>query len=113
MILLVFLNLLKNSMDALRENPGEDGEPTIWIGSEESLGKTRIRIRDNGPGIAAADLERIFEPFYTTRRDEGGTGLGLALCREYAIQIGADLSVSTAPGRGACFRLRLPGHRRR
>jgi two-component system sensor histidine kinase HupT/HoxJ len=67
-----------------------------------------VSVRDNGPGIAPAMQDRIFEPFYTTRRGEGGTGLGLALCREYALQLGATLSLWSMPGRGACFRLSVP-----
>ena len=66
-----------------------------------------VSVRDNGPGIAPELQDRIFEPFFTTRRDCGGTGLGLALCREYAVRMGASLSVSSALGRGACFRVVL------
>jgi signal transduction histidine kinase len=67
-----------------------------------------VSVRDNGPGIPVELQERIFEPFFTTRRGRGGTGLGLALCREYARQLHADLSVWSLPGRGACFRVSLP-----
>jgi two-component system sensor histidine kinase HydH len=67
-----------------------------------------VSVRDNGPGIPAELQERIFEPFFTTRRGNGGTGLGLALCREYALQMRAELSVWSLPGRGACFRVSLP-----
>jgi signal transduction histidine kinase len=66
-----------------------------------------VSVRDNGPGIPADLLDKIFEPFFTTRRREGGTGLGLALCREYASQMGARLSVWSVVGRGACFRVHL------
>jgi two-component system C4-dicarboxylate transport sensor histidine kinase DctB len=67
-----------------------------------------VSVRDNGPGIPVELQERIFEPFFTTRRGNGGTGLGLALCREYALQMRAELSVWSLPGRGACFRVSLP-----
>lgn len=67
-----------------------------------------VSVRDNGPGIPVDLQERIFEPFFTTRRGNGGTGLGLALCREYALQMRAELSVWSLPGRGACFRVSLP-----
>jgi signal transduction histidine kinase len=66
-----------------------------------------VSVRDNGPGIPLEMQERIFEPFFTTRRGRGGTGLGLALCREYVRQLQADLSVWSLPGRGACFRVSL------
>jgi signal transduction histidine kinase len=65
-------------------------------------------VRDNGPGIATDLHEKIFEPFFTTRRAEGGTGLGLAMCREYAMQMGAEISLWSVPGRGSCFRVLLP-----
>lgn len=73
-----------------------------------SQGRAIVSVGDNGPGIAEDALERIFEPFFTTRREGGGMGLGLALCREYARRMNAWLTVSSAPGRGACFRLSLP-----
>jgi signal transduction histidine kinase len=66
-----------------------------------------ITVQDNGPGIDPEIQEKVFEPFYTTRRGQGGVGLGLALCREYAQQIGARLTLWSLPGRGACFRLYL------
>lgn len=66
-----------------------------------------VSVRDNGIGIPPDVQERIFEPFYTSRRGEGGTGLGLALCREYASRMGGSLGLWSAPGRGACFRLYL------
>src|SRR5207248_701244 len=66
-----------------------------------------VSVRDNGPGIPADLQDRVFEPFFTTRRNEGGTGLGLALCREYANQMGGRISLWSVPGRGACFRVHL------
>jgi C4-dicarboxylate-specific signal transduction histidine kinase len=66
-----------------------------------------VSVRDNGPGLTEDVREKIFEPFFTTRRNQGRPGLGLALCREYARRMNATLSVSSAPGEGACFRLSL------
>ena len=71
-------------------------------------GEAVLSVRDNGPGIADEMQEKIFEPFFTTRRGRGGTGLGLSLCRELARQIGAEISLWSAPGRGSCFRVSLP-----
>lgn len=66
-----------------------------------------VSVRDNGPGIPDDMRDKVFEPFFTTRRGRGGTGLGLALCREYARKMGAGLTLWTAVGRGACFRVHL------
>ena len=66
-----------------------------------------MSVRDNGPGIPETMHDKIFEPFFTTRRGRGGTGLGLALCREYARRMGAELSFWSVSGRGACFRVSM------
>jgi signal transduction histidine kinase len=69
-------------------------------------------IRDSGPGIEAADLERIFDPFtqvdQSLKRRKGGTGLGLPVSRRLAHLLGGELSVESAPGRGTAFTLRIP-----
>ncbi len=66
-------------------------------------------VSDTGPGIAAADHERIFVPFERLRagRSEAGTGLGLTICRLLSSVMGGDLGVVSAPGQGSTFRLRL------
>jgi signal transduction histidine kinase len=65
-------------------------------------------IEDDGPGIRAQDLDRIFDPFFSTRMAGSGIGLGLPICREVAARHGGDLAVRSAPGQGATFTLRLP-----
>ena len=67
-----------------------------------------FQVEDTGPGIAAEDLERIFEPFERLRASaaEPGTGLGLTICRLLAGVMGGDLQVSSRPGHGSTFRLR-------
>ncbi|MFO7608722.1 MAG: ATP-binding protein [Candidatus Krumholzibacteriia bacterium] len=65
-----------------------------------------LTIADEGPGIAAADLERVFEPYYTTKA--GGTGLGLAIAYAIVARHGGRLTVASQPGAGAAFTLRLP-----
>ena len=70
-----------------------------------------LEVQDTGPGIAAADLDRIFEPFYRVRSDAGapsGSGLGLAIAADLAERNGGRLSVASRPGDGATFRLQLP-----
>jgi signal transduction histidine kinase len=82
--------------------------PRVRLHAYSSGESAVVSVRDNGPGIAPDLHEKIFEPFFTTRRAEGGTGLGLAMCREYAMQMGAQVALWSVPGRGSCFRIFLP-----
>jgi len=67
-----------------------------------------VEVRDTGLGIAPDILPRIFEPFFSTRREAGGTGLGLATVHGIVRQSGGFVSVDSAPGQGAAFRIYLP-----
>jgi signal transduction histidine kinase len=101
----ILLNLLTNAADAvLQANAGG----RIVIAGAVQNGAIELAVRDDGVGIAAEDLARIFEPFYTTKGRGKGTGLGLAICRELAIALGGRLSVESAPGRGSTFTVTLP-----
>jgi signal transduction histidine kinase len=100
----------------LLDNATRYGGPAVHIrvatsGSERDA---ILDVTDDGPGIAAADADRIFEPFYRVRFDAAGphgTGLGLALARSLAERDGGRLTVETRPGAGARFRLVLPRFR--
>jgi two-component system OmpR family sensor kinase len=73
-----------------------------------------VEVSDDGPGIAAADLERVFEPFARLHADADtpeGSGLGLAIARSLAHRNGGRLTVTSRPGKGATFRLALPRFR--
>jgi signal transduction histidine kinase len=73
-----------------------------------------VEVGDDGPGIAAADLERVFEPFARLHAEAGapeGSGLGLAIARSLARRNGGDLTVTSRPGAGSTFRLSLPRFR--
>jgi signal transduction histidine kinase len=98
----ILLNLVTNAAHAARPLPSPRIRLHVY-GSKDAV----VSVRDNGPGVPPEIRDRIFEPFFTTRRGQGGTGLGLALCREYANQMQAQLTLWTAPGRGACFRVHL------
>jgi signal transduction histidine kinase len=101
----VVRNLYENAV----RYSGEDGAISLrtWADDDSAC----LDVVDDGPGIAAADLSRIFEPFYRSEgqaRDRSGTGLGLAIARDLADRNGGALSVSSRPGSGATFRLTLP-----
>jgi signal transduction histidine kinase len=91
-------------------DPPEVGRPLrVTTGATER--EAFVEVSDGGPGIAAADLERIFEPFYRVSAHAGGpegTGLGLAIAASLARRNRGRLSVVSEPGAGATFRLSLP-----
>jgi signal transduction histidine kinase len=63
-------------------------------------------VQDNGPGVAAEARERVFRPFFTTKKD--GTGLGLALVQKIVVTHNGRVSVTGSPFGGACFQVTLP-----
>jgi two-component system NtrC family sensor kinase len=67
-----------------------------------------ITVSDNGPGIAEANLARVFDPFYTTKPVGKGNGLGLSICYGIIKKIGGDINVSSTKGEGAAFEIRFP-----
>ncbi|MBI2394656.1 MAG: HAMP domain-containing histidine kinase [Deltaproteobacteria bacterium] len=99
----ILVNLIDNAAIAARAF----ATPRLRLHVYERGDTAVVSVRDNGPGIPEDLQRRVFEPFFTTRRASGGTGLGLALCREYARQIGATITLWSVPGRGTCFRVHL------
>jgi two-component system sensor histidine kinase HydH len=103
----VLLNLVINAVQAMPSGGKiEIGMCAQGADLAAAVPRMRFCIRDDGPGIAAEVLPRIFEPFYTTRAE--GTGLGLAVVRKIAAQHGADIRVESSPGRGTRFELTWP-----
>jgi two-component system, NtrC family, sensor kinase len=103
----VVLNLLLNAADAVElADPSCQAHITVRAWREEAA--VRVEVDDNGPGIPPEVLPRLFEPFFTTKPPGRGTGLGLALCREYVSRVGGSLHAENRPGGGARFVLRLP-----
>ncbi len=94
------VNLLENAMQNCP--PGA----RVSLSSQLENEQVWLRVADNGPGIEPAMLERLFEPFFTTRPD--GTGLGLAIVRSVAQAHGGEVEVHSTLGQGSMFALRLP-----
>ena len=67
------------------------------------MGSVAVDVSDTGVGIRPAELERIFEPFYTTRGESGGTGLGLGLCRMLISEMGGRIDVRSTLQQGSTF----------
>ncbi|MDQ3329922.1 MAG: ATP-binding protein [Planctomycetota bacterium] len=104
----VLLNLIVNARQAM--NGG--GDLRITIRENRDGGTTDISVRDSGPGMSPEQLRRIFEPFFSTKeRDEtgrGGTGLGLALCRDIMESHRGRIRVESTVGVGTAFTLKFP-----
>ena len=96
------INLVRNARDALRDIP--QGRITLSA-VQDSAGHSVITVTDNGPGIPADQREKIFVPFYTTKRQ--GSGVGLTLVRQIALVHGGSVTVADAPGGGTVVSLRI------
>lgn len=105
----VCMNVIQNAAQAMsdggtlrirasRNGTGPDGRSTGIV----------VRFEDNGPGIAEDTLDRIFQPFYTTKGPEEGTGLGLSICKRIMEEHGGRLDVESEVGAGATFSLWFP-----
>lgn len=97
-------NLASNAIDALEGRPGR-----VTLGSELRPGpepRLRVTVADTGKGMTAAELERAFDDFHTTKA--GGTGLGLSVVRRLVGDLGGSLRVETSPGQGTTFIVELP-----
>jgi PAS domain S-box-containing protein len=105
----VFLNILKNGAEAMASRETRAMPPRFHLRVLPEKDMVRVEIKDNGPGMEAGVRKRVFEPFYTTKSGEGGTGLGLSV--SYFIitdnHQGA-MMVESEAGKGARFIIRLP-----
>ncbi|HYE29340.1 MAG TPA: HAMP domain-containing sensor histidine kinase [Allosphingosinicella sp.] len=99
--------LVEAVLETLVENSRQAGAARVAIRGDIRGQTLRLFVEDDGPGIPAADHERIFEPFHTGRRDEGGSGLGLSIARSLLAACGGTI-VSRPSDRGASFELSLP-----
>ncbi|MGA2192301.1 MAG: ATP-binding protein, partial [Nitrospirota bacterium] len=103
----VFVNLILNSLDAMPVK----GRLTIKTYEEEVLPKGRmavVEVSDTGIGIPPEDIDKIFDPFYTTKPSGKGTGLGLAVSYSIVKDLKGDIAVMSQPGEGTSFTIKLP-----
>lgn len=103
----VFLNLLLNAAQALPEGDADAHEVRVTTWSD-SAGNAVVEVADTGGGIAAPDLSRIFEPFFSTRPVGAGLGLGLSVCHELVTAMHGTISAESAVGQGTRMRVVLP-----
>lgn len=97
----ILVNLLDNALH--HAGPA----PTVTIGLSRDGGTAVLTVADNGPGIAEANLSKVFDPFFTLTRNRGGTGLGLAIARSLVSAHNGRVSALPSPS-GALFRIELP-----
>lgn len=100
----VMMNLLLNAAQAIEKN----GIIQITTGFDDHW--VWFKVTDNGKGMSEAELERIFEPFYTTKPKGQGTGLGLPLSRSIVEKHHGAIDVESSPGSGSCFTVKIPRH---
>ena len=104
----VVVNLVSNGVKAIP--PGRTGRVEVTIGAGPD-GAAWLTVADDGVGMAPEMVQRVFDPFFTTRPvgQDRGTGLGLAICHAIVTAHGGSLTVRSEPGKGSIFRMDLPG----
>jgi len=99
----VIINLLINGIDAVDANEGK-----VTVETESINGDVHIRVSDTGRGIPAEEMEKVFEPFYTSKKQ--GTGLGLAISKRIVEAHDGRITVSSELGKGTTFTVVLPAN---
>ncbi len=103
------LNLLSNALDAIRERPaGAQGAGKVEILLWSRAGGYTLRVRDNGPGVTAEQLERVSDLFFSTKEVGQGTGLGLSVVQNAVAHHGGRMLLRSEPGAGFQVDLELP-----
>ena len=106
----VILNLINNAFYVVDEKKklGVEGyEPTVSLSTKKINGKVELKVNDNGSGIPQKVLDKIFQPFFTTKPTGHGTGLGLSLSYDVIKAHGGDIKVQTKEGEGSEFIIQL------
>jgi signal transduction histidine kinase len=107
----VIMNLLTNAFYAVgkkKKHPVENYEPAVSITTNKTSDKIEIKVTDNGDGIPPAIINKIFQPFYTTKPTGEGTGLGLSLSYDIVKAHGGELNVKSIEREGTSFIISLP-----
>ncbi len=108
----VILNLINNAFYAVNEKKNKNAngyEPLVTVSTKKINDKVEIRVKDNGDGIPQKVLDKIFQPFFTTKPTGQGTGLGLSLSYDIITKgHGGELFVNTKEGEGTEFIISLP-----
>jgi signal transduction histidine kinase len=106
----VVVNMVSNAQQALKSKPSEGRLFRIEARNirRDDRRVVRVEFYDNGPGIAVENIERVFDPFFTTRRDSGGTGLGLSLSFGIIRDYGGTIKAESNPGLFTRFIVELP-----
>jgi PAS domain S-box-containing protein len=101
----VFLNIILNAEQAMVKVKKRGN---LSIRTQQTRGYIRISFANDGPGIPAEHLDKLFDPFFTTRRESGGTGLGLSVCHGIVTEHGGRIYIRSKPGKGIIFLVELP-----
>ena len=109
----VFLNIVSNACYAINEKAEQtpndpDYNPTLWVSTKRTANTIEIQIRDNGNGIPPEVMDRIFNPFFTTKPPNRGTGLGLSLCNDIVRQHGGSITPESEPGQYTAILVSIP-----
>jgi signal transduction histidine kinase len=107
----VLINLINNAFYVVNEKKKsgiENYEPTVSVSTKKIKDKVEIKVADNGNGIPQKILDKIFQPFFTTKPTGQGTGLGLSLSYDIVKAHGGELRVETMQGEGSAFVIQLP-----
>jgi signal transduction histidine kinase len=104
----VFVNLIQNALDALKNKPVGPEPPIISISGHHKDGKAIVTVRDNGEGIDPKNLAKIFDPFFTTREIGKGMGMGLSICYRIIQELHGHIFATSERGKFCEFTIELP-----
>jgi len=106
-LLQVFINIMLNAGYAMRQTD----EPMLRIKTYNRDNMVFIEVTDNGEGISEENLERVFEPFFSTRSADQGTGLGLWVCHNIIKSLNGSIDIASQTGKGSTFKISIPAYK--